>query len=54
MYAWILMFFGTFHYLLNINAEIMRFGDRQFYLVNYSYYSIIILILCLAGMVELP
>eukprot|EP00331_Platyophrya_macrostoma_P023723 CAMPEP_0176438170 /NCGR_PEP_ID=MMETSP0127-20121128/19114_1 /TAXON_ID=938130 /ORGANISM="Platyophrya macrostoma, Strain WH" /LENGTH=472 /DNA_ID=CAMNT_0017822049 /DNA_START=290 /DNA_END=1708 /DNA_ORIENTATION=+ len=32
LYSWILMFFGTFHYGLNISAEILRYGDRQFYL----------------------
>jgi len=32
LYAWMLGFFGTFHYFLNITAELLRFADREFYL----------------------
>lgn len=31
-YAWILFFFIFFHNTLNILAEVLRFGDRIFYL----------------------
>lgn len=29
---WLLMFYSLFHSLLNGVAEIMRFGDRRFYM----------------------
>jgi len=29
--CWILFFFGTFQYIFNIQAELTRFADRQFY-----------------------
>lgn len=29
---WLLMFYAFFHSLLNAVAEIMRFGDRRFYM----------------------
>jgi diacylglycerol O-acyltransferase-1 len=31
LYLWLLMFFSFFHCFLNIMAELMRFGDRNFY-----------------------
>jgi len=31
LYVWLLMFYNTFHLLLNTLAELMRFGDRMFY-----------------------
>lgn len=32
LYAWLIMFYIFFHLWLNILAEAMRFGDREFYL----------------------
>lgn len=32
MYAWLCMFYILFHLWLNILAECLRFGDREFYL----------------------
>jgi diacylglycerol O-acyltransferase-1 len=31
IYCWLIMFYGVFHSYLNIWAELLRFGDRQFY-----------------------
>jgi len=31
LYLWLIMFYCQFHVLLNILAEILRFGDREFY-----------------------
>ena len=31
MYAWLCMFYCLFHLWLNILAELLRFGDREFY-----------------------
>lgn len=33
--CWLLMFYTVFHSLLNLLAELIRFGDRQFYLEWY-------------------
>ena len=33
MYAWLCMFYCLFHLWLNILAELLRFGDREFYKV---------------------
>ncbi len=32
LFMWLLMFFAFFHCALNIMAELLRFGDRSFYL----------------------
>ena len=34
MYAWLCMFYCLFHLWLNILAELLRFGDREFYKVS--------------------
>lgn len=31
LYLWLLMFYTLFHCMLNLSAELTRFGDRQFY-----------------------
>jgi len=31
LYIWLLMFYSVFHCWLNILAEVLRFGDREFY-----------------------
>lgn len=31
LYCWLCVFFGFFHVLLNIQAELLRFADREFY-----------------------
>ncbi|XP_042474705.1 diacylglycerol O-acyltransferase 1-2-like [Zingiber officinale] len=31
LYVWLCMFYGFFHLWLNILAELLRFGDREFY-----------------------
>lgn len=31
LYCWLLMFFAFFHAFLNLVAELLRFGDREFY-----------------------
>lgn len=31
LYCWLLMFFAFFHAYLNLIAELLRFGDREFY-----------------------
>eukprot|EP00271_Cylindrocystis_brebissonii_P019956 TRINITY_DN6383_c0_g1_i2.p1 TRINITY_DN6383_c0_g1~~TRINITY_DN6383_c0_g1_i2.p1 ORF type:complete len:336 (-),score=61.81 TRINITY_DN6383_c0_g1_i2:2021-3028(-) len=31
LYVWLCMFYGFFHLWLNILAEVIRFGDREFY-----------------------
>jgi diacylglycerol O-acyltransferase 1 len=31
IYIWLLMFYGFFHSYLNLWAELLRFGDREFY-----------------------
>ncbi|GFH15877.1 PH domain-containing protein, partial [Haematococcus lacustris] len=31
MYCWLVMFYCVFHLWLNILAELLRFGDREFY-----------------------
>ena len=31
LYCWLLMFFGFFHAFLNLMAELLMFGDREFY-----------------------
>lgn len=40
MIYWVLMFYSFFHVLLNIQAELTRFGDRAFYLVLPSLFRI--------------
>lgn len=32
LYVWLLGFYWFFHIYLNILAEVLRFGDRQFYM----------------------
>lgn len=34
LYIWLAMFYTLFHVWLNILAELMRFGDREFYKVR--------------------
>jgi diacylglycerol O-acyltransferase-1 len=34
LYVWLCMFYCFFHLWLNILAELLRFGDREFYKVN--------------------
>ena len=36
MYAWLCMFYCLFHLWLNILAELLRFGDREFYKVGVA------------------
>ena len=36
MYAWLCMFYCLFHLWLNILAELLRFGDREFYKVGVT------------------
>ena len=31
VYGWVLMVYAVFHLWLNILAELLRFGDREFY-----------------------
>ena len=33
LWGWLVVFYTLFHLLLNIIAELTRFGDREFYLV---------------------
>ena len=34
LWGWLVVFYTLFHLLLNIVAELTRFGDREFYLVR--------------------
>ena len=34
LWGWLVVFYTLFHLLLNIVAELTRFGDREFYLVS--------------------
>lgn len=34
MYAWMVIFYCLFHLWLNILAELLHFGDREFYKVS--------------------
>jgi hypothetical protein len=34
LYIWLVMFYTLFHVWLNVLAEVLRFGDREFYKVN--------------------
>lgn len=34
LWGWLVIFYTLFHLLLNITAELTRFGDREFYLVS--------------------
>lgn len=34
LWGWVVIFYTLFHLLLNITAELTRFGDREFYLVS--------------------
>lgn len=36
LYIWLLGFFSLFHCQLNILSEILKFGDRQFYLAWWN------------------
>jgi hypothetical protein len=44
LYIWLVMFYTLFHVWLNILAEVLRFGDREFYKV-----SLVVLMLCITG-----
>ena len=35
LWGWLIIFYTLFHLLLNITAELTRFGDREFYLVRH-------------------
>lgn len=34
LYIWLVMFYTLFHVWLNIVAEVLQFGDREFYKVS--------------------
>ncbi len=37
LWGWLVVFYTLFHLLLNITAEFTGFGDREFYLVRFSF-----------------
>lgn len=39
LYIWLCMFYTLFHVWLNILAEVLRFGDREFYKVGQPHTS---------------
>ena len=50
MYIWLCGFFLIFHVYLNMLAEILKYADREFYLVILFFYFNYILITRIGGM----
>ena len=46
LYIWLVMFYTLFHVWLNIVAEVLQFGDREFYKVSGVHWTTGLLGIC--------